>query len=56
MEIILVVGRLLYLEKEIDGRSDDITKLIGEFCNLAKAFKIIKTFVKYKQLLAPRRV
>jgi len=48
MKIILVGGRLLNVGKEIDGRPDDLTKLIGEFCNLAKAFKIITTFVKYK--------
>ena len=35
----------------IDGRPDDIANLIVDLCNFAKTFKIIKTFVKYKQLL-----
>ena len=52
MEIILVGGRLFHVEKETDGQPDDITKLIAYFCNFAKAFKIIKSFVKYKQLRA----
>ena len=34
-----------------DGRTDDITKLIGDFCISAKTFKCIKHTVKSKQLL-----
>jgi hypothetical protein len=33
-------------QKEVNGRTDDITKLSGDFCICVNVFKIIKSIVK----------
>jgi len=39
LKIIPVLARMCYVDKEKDGRTDDLKKLIGDFCSFAKASK-----------------
>ena len=39
MEIILMGATFFQAYKEVDGRIDDITQLIGDFCNSAVTSK-----------------
>jgi hypothetical protein len=51
MEIILVVARLIHVNKEKDGRTEDLTKVLDDSGNFAKASKNHEAIVKHKQLI-----
>ena len=48
MEIILIVVPYFHVDKETHGRTDDITQLIGDFCNILKPLNFIRATVKSK--------
>ena len=48
MEIFLSVIPYFHVDKETHGRTDDITQLIGDFCNSLRTLNLIRAIVKSK--------
>ena len=44
----LIVVPYFRVDKETDGRTDDIMQLIGDFCNILKPLNFIRATVKSK--------